>query len=127
MCALTSVEFIGYGRIAGNEVELRRAVLRVAVIYRPRNPPPPEALPMLMGAMGQWVEKHGHRFSTIEFFVGGGGFGVIDIDDSGELHRMAAEHPFTPFSEVEIRPVVEPGAAMAILSEAFAARFQAAS
>ena len=95
--------------------------MRVAVIYRPRNPAPPEAIPMLMGAMGQWVEKYGKRFSTLEFFVGGGGFGVIDVDDSSELHRMTAENPFTPFSEVEIRPVVEPSAAMAILNEAFAA------
>jgi hypothetical protein len=79
---------------------------------------------MLMGAMGQWVEKYGERFSTLEFFVGGGGFGLIDIDDSTELQRIAAENPFTPFSEVEIRPVVEPGAALAILSEVFAAQTQ---
>lgn len=30
-------------------------------------------------------------------------------------------NPLTPSSEVEIRPVVEPGTAMAILNEAFAA------
>ena len=98
--------------------------MRVAVVYRPRNVPPLEAFPMLMGAMSQWVEKYGGRFTTLEFFVGGGGFGVIEIDDSAELQRIAAENPFTPFSEVEIKPVVEPGSAIAILSEAFAARAQ---
>jgi len=81
---------------------------------------------MLMGAMGEWVEKYGKRFSTLEFFVAGGGFGVIDVEDSSELHRIAAENPFTPFSEVEIRPVVEPSAAMAITSEVFAAHAQTA-
>jgi hypothetical protein len=81
---------------------------------------------MLLGAMGQWVEKYGSRFSTLEFFVAGGGLGVIDVDDSAELHRITAENPFTPFAEVEIRPVVEPGVSMAISSEAFAARAQAA-
>jgi Domain of unknown function (DUF3303) len=100
--------------------------VRVAVIYRPRNTPPPEVMPTLLGAMGQWVEKHAKRFSTLEFFVAGGGFGVIDVADSEELHRIAAENPFTPFSEVEIRPVVDPAAALAILSEAAAARAQAA-
>jgi Domain of unknown function (DUF3303) len=80
---------------------------------------------MMMGAMGQWVEKYGARFSTLEFFVGGGGFGVIDVDDSADLQRIAAENPFTQFSEVEIKPVVEPGAAMAILGEVFAAQAQA--
>jgi hypothetical protein len=81
---------------------------------------------MLFGAMGQWVEKYGQRFSTLEFFVGGGGFGVIDVDDSAELQRIAAENPFTPFSDVEIRPVVEPGAALAIVSEVLAAQAQVA-
>jgi hypothetical protein len=100
--------------------------VRVAVIYRPKNTPPFEAFPMLLGGLDQWVEKYGERFSTLEFFVGGGGFGVIDIDDSAELQRIAAEHPFTPFADVEIRPVVEPGAAMEILNETIAARARAA-
>lgn len=77
---------------------------------------------MLVGALSEWVEKYAARFSTLEFFVGGGGFGVIDVDDSAELQRIAAENPFTAFSEVEIRPVVEPGVAIEILSEALAAR-----
>jgi hypothetical protein len=100
--------------------------MRVAVIYRPKDPPPLEAMPMLMGALGEWVQKHGPRFSTIEFFVGGGGFGVIDLDDSGELQRLMAENPFTPFSEVEVRPVLDPATAMQITGEAFAARARAA-
>jgi hypothetical protein len=90
-------------------------------IYRPKNVAPQEAVPMLMGAMGQWVEKYGKRFSTLEFFVGGGGLGVIDVDGSAELQRTTAENPFTPYSEVEFLPVVEPSAAIAICSEAIAA------
>lgn len=77
---------------------------------------------MLLEALGQWVEKYEGRFSTLEFFVGGGGFGVIDVADSAELQRIAAENPFTPFSEVEIRPVVEPGVAIEALSDVLAAR-----
>lgn len=96
--------------------------MRVAVIYRPGSPAPPEAVPMLMEAMGQWVAKYGKQFSTIEFFVGGGGFGVVDVADSAELLRITAENPFSPFSDVEIQPVVEPSAAMAIMNEALAAR-----
>jgi hypothetical protein len=99
--------------------------VRVAVIYRPRNPPPLEAIPMLAAGLGQWLEKYGKRFSTIEFFVAGGGLGVIDIDDSAELNRMTAENPFTPFSEVEIRPVVDPSVALATMAEVYAARAKA--
>jgi muconolactone delta-isomerase len=72
--------------------------------------------------MGAWLERYSGRMSALEFFIGGGGFGVIDIDDSAELHRIISEHPFTPFADVEIRPVVEPQAAMANLREVSAAR-----
>jgi hypothetical protein len=77
-----------------------------------------------MAGLGAWVEKYGSRMSTLEFFIAGGGMGVIDIDDSAELHRMLAEHPFTPFADVEIRPVVAPAMEMANLQEVYAARTQ---
>jgi hypothetical protein len=96
--------------------------MRVAIIYRPRDAVPAEALPTLMEGMGAWLQKHGARFETLEFFVAGGGFGVIDIADSAELHVLAAEHPFTAYSDVEVRPVVPPGQAMENLRQAFAAR-----
>ncbi len=76
---------------------------------------------MLMGALGQWVENYSKGFSTLEFFVTGGGLVLADIDDSAELHRIVAENPFTPFMDVEIMPVVEPGTAMAAYGEVAAA------
>jgi hypothetical protein len=76
---------------------------------------------MLMGALGQWVENYSKRFSTLEFFVIGGGLVLADIDDSAELHRIVAENPFTPFMDVEIMPVVEPDTAMAAYGEVAAA------
>ena len=80
-----------------------------------------EATPMLMGALGQWVETHAERFSTLQFFVAGGGLVISDFDDSGELQRIVAENPFTPYMDVEIQPVIEPGVAMATYSQALAA------
>jgi len=76
---------------------------------------------MLMGALGQWVETYSKRFSTLEFFVIGGGLVLADIGDSAELNQIVAENPFTPFMDVEIMPVVEPGTAMAAYGEAVAA------
>jgi hypothetical protein len=98
-----------------------RDSVRVAIIYRPRSAAPIEALPMLMGALGQWVENHSKRFSTLEFFVIGGGLVLADIEDSAELNRIVAENPFTPFMDVEIMPVVDPGTAMAAYGEVVAA------
>ena len=96
--------------------------MRVAVIYRPKHAPPFELMPQLMQGMAEWVGRYQDRMETTYFFVGGGGFGVLDVDDSTELQRMVAEHPFTPFSDVEIRPVVDPGTALKTLQEVVAAR-----
>ena len=93
--------------------------MRCAITYTPKDRPPPEEMPELLQRMGEWLSEYGSRMSVIEFFVGGGGFGVIDIADSAELHRITAANPFTPFSEVEIRPVVQPQQAMQILQEVF--------
>jgi predicted Rossmann-fold nucleotide-binding protein len=94
--------------------------MRCAVIYRPSSPPPPDLMPELMQRLGAWMSEYGSSMSTTEFFVGGGGFGVIDAANSSELQRMVAAHPFTPYSDVEIRPVVPPQEAMQILQEVFA-------
>ena len=47
--------------------------MRLAIIYRPGDAAPIEVVPMLMGALGEWVESNSKLFSTLEFFVGGGG------------------------------------------------------
>lgn len=95
--------------------------MRVAVIYRPRAAAPMEALPMLMGGLSQWVETYSKRFSTLEFFVVGGGLALVDVDDSAELHKMVAENPFSQYMDVEIMPVVDPDIAMSTFRDAAAA------
>lgn len=96
--------------------------MKIAVIYRPRNAPPPEIMPGLLDGTRQWHDRYASRFEQLYFFTNGGGFGVADVDDSAELMRMSAEHPFTPFSDVEIRPVLAAPDALGTLQEAFAAR-----
>ena len=74
--------------------------MRVAIIYRQRSAAPLEALPLMMGALNQWVERYSTRASTIEFFAMGGGLVLADFDDSSELHRLVSENPFTAFMDV---------------------------
>ncbi len=96
--------------------------MRVAVIYRPKNTPPVDQMADMFRAMGEWVQRYQEKAESIDFFVGGGGMGVFEFMDEAELYRMVAEHPFTPFADVEIRPVVTPDIALRTLQEAFAAR-----
>ena len=95
--------------------------MRIAIIYKPRNPAPPEAVPVLIERLRGWVDQHASSFATLEFFPGGGGIGIIDVDSSSDLHTIVAANPFTPCSDVEIRPVLDPGTAFENLREAMAA------
>jgi Domain of unknown function (DUF3303) len=100
--------------------------MRAALIWRPRDAAPPEAFPILLGALGQWVERYTSRFATFEFFVVGGGLAIADLDDSAELLRIVAENPFTPYMDVDIMPVVDPATGMQAYGEV-ASAFSAAT
>jgi muconolactone delta-isomerase len=96
--------------------------MKLAVIYRPKNTPPLDAVAGMFEGMGQWLQKYQGQMDVLYFFAGGGGFGVVDIDDAAELQRMLAEHPFTTFADVEINPVVEAQAALQNLQESLTQR-----
>lgn len=96
--------------------------MKMAVIYRPKNTPPPEAIPGMFERLGQWVEKYEGRMEALHFFAGGGGIGVMEVADATELQTILAEHPFTLFADVETRPVLDPATGLRTLREAFAQR-----
>lgn len=96
--------------------------MKLAIIYRPRNAPPMEAMAGMFEGVSQWVQKYEGRIDPLYFFVSGGGFGVADVDDEAELQKMLAEHPFTTYADVEVRPVVDAKTAIRNLQEAFAQR-----
>ncbi|MEZ5077314.1 MAG: DUF3303 family protein [Solirubrobacterales bacterium] len=93
--------------------------MKFAIIYRPKSPPPPGSMPEMLKGMGDWMQAHGNRVEGIQFFVGGGGFGTIETDDPAELTGLLAANPFTQYSEVEVKPILDPAAAIAALQEAY--------
>jgi len=95
---------------------------KLAVIYRPRSTPPLEAMPMMMEGMAQRLTAYEGKFDSIYFFAGGGGFGLGNFDHPDEIQKMTAEDPFTLFSEVEIRPIVDSQTVLKSLQDAAANR-----
>jgi uncharacterized protein DUF3303 len=93
--------------------------MRFAVIYRPKHPAPPELLPELLKGMGAWMQNNAGRVENVQFFIDGGGFGTIETDDPSEISRILAEHPFTQYSDVEVKPLIDPASAMSVLVEAY--------
>lgn len=93
--------------------------MKFAIIYRPKDPPAPEQMPDLLKGMADWMQTYGGRLEGVNFFVGGGGFGTIETDDAAELSKLISEHPFSIYSDVEIKALVDPATALGILQEAY--------
>ena len=82
--------------------------MRALVLVEPLFPVPPEQFPGLLGAFADWRERHRGSMESFEFFVGGGGgFGVVNVPDEAALNRMMVEYPFTPYSTIRVRPILD--------------------
>ena len=82
--------------------------MRVMVIVRPRSTAPPDLLPTLFDGFADWRERHRDSMESFEFFAGGGGgFAVLNVPDEATLNQIMVEYPLLPFSEVEVRLVVD--------------------
>jgi hypothetical protein len=95
--------------------------MRFLVIATSKFPAPPESVPAMIDAAEEWQKRHNDRFETFGLFPGGGGFGIANVADEAELHRLIVENPFTPFSDYEIQVIVDAPTAWRQAREAFAA------
>jgi hypothetical protein len=82
--------------------------VHVCVTYKPHSAPPPEMLPMMIDGTRQWIDHYGDKFETLWWFAQGGGVGVMEASDEVDLMRMMAEHPFTPYCDVDVQVCVDP-------------------
>src|SRR3712207_3382370 len=94
---------------ADKEKEKRRSrALRVFVLVEPKFFVPPETFPTLLDGFAAWRDAHRESMEAFEFFVGGGGgFGVFNVADEATLNRIMVQYPFTPFSEITTRPILD--------------------
>jgi muconolactone delta-isomerase len=82
--------------------------MRFAVIVRLTSAIPPEQFPGIVERFAEWREEYKDRTEVFEFFVGGaGGLMIVDMPDEVELSRMMAEYPFTPYVEMDLRPIID--------------------
>jgi muconolactone delta-isomerase len=95
--------------------------MRVLVIATPRTTAPPEMIMGLIDRAEEWHQRYEEKFESFGLFPGGGGFGVADVKDDAELHRMMAEMPFSMFSNVEVRSFVDGATGWRQAREAIAA------
>jgi hypothetical protein len=55
---------------------------------------------------------------VFEFFLGGGGFGIFEVDDAEELHRIMLQNPIFFVSDTDVTPIVDGDVAMRQWGEA---------
>ena len=95
--------------------------MRFLVVAAQKFPAPPEIVPGLIDAAEEWQKRHADKLEAFGLFPGGGGFGIADVADEAELHRIVFENPFTPFSGYEIKVIVDAPTAWQQARDAFAA------
>src|SRR5262245_3230832 len=81
--------------------------MKALVVGRPKfQVPPDQALMVVQGAL-EWYERYKDHFVEFGTFMGGGGFAIVEVDDTEELSKMIVEMPFVTFSEVTAELYVE--------------------
>jgi hypothetical protein len=86
----------------------RYRAMRVFVLVEPKFFIPPEMFPTLLDGFAAWRDAHRESMEAFEFFAGGGGgFGILNVPDEATLNRMIVQYPFTPFSEITTRPILD--------------------
>ncbi len=81
--------------------------MHVLIVGVPKFPTPLEQLSALLDSESNWYERYRDRVEMHGWFVGGGGFVIVDVEDEATLNQIVLEHPFTPFSEVQVQPFVD--------------------
>ena len=100
--------------------------MRFLVTATPRTTVPPDMLVGMLDRAEDWQQRYNDRFESFGLFPGGGGFGVVDVRDEAELHRMMAEMPFAAFSDVQVRTFVDGATGWRQAKEAVAAMMASA-
>ena len=100
--------------------------MQVLVVATPKHAIPPSELPGMVEGATDWYERHRDRIQAFGLFPGGGGFGIVDVNDAARLNQMMLEMRFAPFSHHDIRPFVPGEQGLAQMREALAARAGAA-
>jgi hypothetical protein len=96
--------------------------MRVLVIDRgAKFPLTPEQFVPMLDAFADWRERYRPKMESFEFFVDGGGFGVVNVADEKELNQMMIEFPFAFTDDVEVRPVIDGDTALQQFRDAMAA------
>ena len=101
--------------------------MRALVIGKPKFQVPTEQAPELIQKSVDWYERYEDSFTAFGTFFGGGGFGIVDVEDEAALNEMIVEMPFTPYTEITVEPFVEGDTGFRQFREAMSAMVGAAS
>jgi hypothetical protein len=92
--------------------------MHVLVIGTPKFLIPPEQMPGVVEGALAWNERYRDSIELFGNFIGGGGFGVLNVPDEEALNQIVIEMPFAWFSDVQVHPFVDGEAGLRQLQRA---------
>jgi muconolactone delta-isomerase len=98
--------------------------MRFLVLTGTKVPLPPEMALAITEATEGWVAKHkaSGKMEQVWGFAGlQGGGGIANVDSLDELDAMMKEFPFAPFSDIDIRGLVDFEATMRAVKQSIQA------
>jgi hypothetical protein len=101
--------------------------MKALVIGRPKFQVPPDMAPMVTQGALDWYDRYKDRFVEFGTFIGGGGFGLVEVDDAETLNQMIVEMPFAPFSDITAELYVDGDKGFRQFQEAMQAMMGAAA
>lgn len=82
--------------------------MRVLMLASGKYQAPPELIKSLVQGFVEWREKHRNKMEAFFFYAGrSAGGGILNVTDEVELNQIVNEWPLTPFSEIDIIPIVD--------------------
>lgn len=82
--------------------------MRVLVLTNSKFPPPPEHVKTMINGFAQWREQYRNKMEAFFFYAGrNAGGGILNVSDEAELNQIINDWPLTPYSDIDVIPIVD--------------------
>ncbi len=89
--------------------EIGGDIVKFLVVNKGKMTPPPDRMVGMLDALEAWEQRYsaGGKLQAWGFSGTPGGAGILEVDSLEELDEIVMASPVSPFSEIEIYPLID--------------------